>query len=77
MRDPSLDGGLASGNLPLSGRNHHAHDDLVHLAALNSGSAQGFLDGQPAQIHGFQRLQAAAEFAEWSAGRADDDHISH
>ena len=75
--EPTGDGGLSCRDLPLSGLEHVAEQDLVDCRWIDTGAGKGPRDRHPAQIHGAQWGQGAAVFAYRGAGDSGDDTVAH
>jgi len=72
-RDAGLDGSLAGGDLAGAGRQHLAHDHVVHLVASHTGPLQRPLDGQATEFHSGEVLQGAKHATQGGA-RSGNDH---
>src|ERR1019366_512432 len=74
--DAGLEGRLPGRDLALAGRDHGAHDALVHFVRSHPGALQGGPDDVGPQIHRQDRAERAAELAEGGAGRRHDHRVA-
>ncbi len=76
-RDASLDRRLARRDLALSGQDHLAHQDVVHLVGRHAGPLQRRRDGEATEVHRAEPRQCARQLPDGGPSPCDDDGLSH
>ena len=71
-RDAGLDGSLTSRDLPGTGLQHLAHDDVLHLVRAYPGTLQGRLDCHAAEVRTREVLEGTEHPADRGPSAVDD-----
>ena len=76
-RDARLGRRLPGGDLALAGLEDLAHQHVVDLLGGEAGAAEGFGDGEPAQLLGAEPRQHAGQLPDRCPGSGDDNRTRH